>query len=342
LEQLRLVAIRSLRGANFWSSRPVTRVDLAVGAFDDISSADVPGVTDSLLAALPGLVEHRCSIGQRGGFMVRLRRGTYAPHMVEHIALELQGMIGHEVGYGRARGGDRPGEYTVVFEHLHAAVGTRAGALALEIVQRAFAGSLDSIDHALLELTSLAELPDAPALQHEVLCGITGGGDRAAVREEMLRRGYGDGALIVDVAPSYVLNAGLPYSRSTIGVILDAHPVDVPDRYRARDRAERLVSVLADAVPGDGIVVVPATEWEVQGLVRDAGCRVAVFTTGSEVTPRDTRVACAVGVVREGRIIMECLGEPRDAGEVRPDAPADVQVAAAVACFALAEQAGEH
>jgi hypothetical protein len=342
-DELRLVSLRSLRGANFWSSRPVTRVDLTVGAFDDISSAEVPGVTESLLAAFPGLVEHRCSIGERGGFIVRLRRGTYAPHILEHVALELQSMIGQEVGYGRARGGDRPGEYTVVFEHLHAGVGLRAGALALEIVQRAFAGALDSIEHAILELTSLSESPDVPALKQAVLCGVTGGGDRSAVRDEMVRRGYGDGELIVDLAPSYVLNAGLPYSRSTIAVILDAQPTDVPDRYRETDRAEQLVSVVADAVPRDGIVVVPATEWEVQGLVRDARCRVAVFTTGGKLTRRDTRLAHAVGLVRGGRITIECLGEPRDAGELRPDTPADAQVAAAVACFALAEeQPAEH
>ena len=78
-------------------------MDVAVGAFDDISFAEVPGFTERLLAALPGLVEHRCSVGERGGFVARLRRGTYAPHVGEHVALELQTMIGHEVGYGRAR-----------------------------------------------------------------------------------------------------------------------------------------------------------------------------------------------------------------------------------------------
>jgi hypothetical protein len=335
--EIRLVALRSLRGANFWSRRPVTRLDLGVGEYDEISSAEAPGFTDALLTVLPGLWEHRCSIGERGGFVTRLRRGTYAPHVIEHVGLELQTMIGHDVGYGRARGGDRPGEYTVVFEHLHAEVGLRAAALALEIVQQAFAGELESIDYAVAELQSLASSPDVPALTQHVLCGITGGGDRAAVRAEMLRRGIPDEELIVDVAPSYVLNAGLPYSRSEIAVILDADPQDVPDRYREADRAQQLVSVLADAVVRGGIVVCPAREWEVQDLARDAGCRVAVFAVDDRVTRRDTRVAHAVAMVRDGRIVFEHGGTSADGGALDGDVPANAQVAAALAVHALSE-----
>src|SRR5215210_1466951 len=140
--ELRMTSLHATRGANFWSRQPVTRLDILVGKYENISSADVPGFTEALVAAMPGLEEHRCSIGERGGFIIRLRDGTYAPHIVEHIALELQTMIGHDVGYGRTRGGDNDGEYTLVFEHLHEGVGLRAAALALETVQQAFAGTL--------------------------------------------------------------------------------------------------------------------------------------------------------------------------------------------------------
>jgi hypothetical protein len=335
--EIRLVSLRSLRGANLWSRRPVTRIDLGVGAYDEISSAEVPGFTEALLAVLPGLWEHRCSIGERGGFVTRLRRGTYAPHIIEHVGLELQVKIGHDVGYGRARGGDRPGEYTVVFEHLHAEVGLRAAALALEIVRDAFAGTLETVGPALAELEALSTSPDVPPLRQSVFCGITGGGDRGAVRAEMVRRGIPDEDLIIDVAPAYVLNAGLPYSRSEIAVILDAEPVDVPERYQDPELAQRLVSVLADAVVRDGIVVAPAKEWEVQALARDAGCRVAVFSTRDDVTARDARLAHAVASVREGHIVFECCGERSDGGALDPALPADAQVAAALAVLSLEE-----
>ena len=335
--EIRLVSLRSLRGANFWSRRPVTRLDVAVGAYDEISSAQVPEFTEALMRVMPGLWEHRCSIGERGGFLTRLRRGTYAPHIAEHVGLELQSMVGHDVGYGRARGGDRPGEYTVIFEHLHAEVGLRAAALALDLVQRAFAGELESIDHALAELEALAATPDVPALTQHVLCGITGGGDRAEVRDEMVRRGVSQHELIVDVAPAYVLNAGLPYARSDIAVILDADPADVPQRYREDERNRQLVAVLAEGVRRDGIAVVPAKEWEVQDMARDAGCRVAIFATDDDVTERDARVAHAVAMVRDGRIVFECGGSTTDGGALVDGASPAAQVAAALAVLSLEE-----
>ncbi len=334
--EIRLVSLRSLRGANFWSTRPITRLDVAVGAYDEISSAEVPGFTDALVRALPGLREHRCSIGERGGFITRLRRGTYAPHIAEHVGLELQTMVGHDVGFGRARGGDRDGEYTVVFEHMHAEVGTRAAALALEVVQRAFAGELETVDYAVAELESLTSTPDVPELRQRVVCGITGGEGRAEVRDELARRGLGGDELVVDVAPAYILNAGLPYARSEVAIVLDAKPVDVPDRYREEDRARQLVSVLADAVRRGGVVVCPAREWEVQDRARDAGCLVAVFDTG-RVRPRDTRVAHSVAMVRDGRILLDMGGEAVEDGPLLPDVPAAAQVAAALAARSVRE-----
>ena len=333
--EIRLVGLRSLRGANFWSRSPVTRLDLEVGAYDDISSADVPGFTEALIRAFPELWEHRCSIGERGGFITRLRRGTYAPHIIEHIALALQERVGHDVGYGRSRGGDRPGEYTVVFEHLHAEVGRRSAALALEIVQRAFAGTLEDVDYAVAELTSLAGSPDIPPLQARVLCGITGGGDRVATREALIRGGLTEQDLIVDVAPAYILNAGLPYSRSRIAIILDTDLQDVPERYQDPERAARLVSVIADAVVRDGIVVCPAKAWEVQDAARDAGCRVAVFATDADVTSRDTRVARAVACVQDERIVLDWGDAPQDGGPLRPNVSVAAQLAAALAVRSL-------
>ncbi len=333
--EIRLVSLRSIRGASFWSRRPVTRVDLAPGAYDDISSAAVPGFTGALLAALPGLWEHRCSVGERGGFAARLRDGTYAPHIVEHVGLELQTMAGHDVGYGRARGGDRPGEYTVVFEHLHAEVGLRSAALALEIVQRALAGTLDGVAGAVAELEALARAPDAPPLRHAVRCGVTGGGDRGAVRAEMLRRGVGAAERVVDVSPAYLLNAGLPYSASDVAVILDAEPRDVPERYRDPEMARKLVSVLADAVPAGGPAVVPAGEWDVHERAADAGCRLAVFADAGRLSARDARAAHAAAVVRGGRIVLECGGDSADGGPLDPGAPAAPQLAGALAVLAL-------
>lgn len=330
-----MTALQALRGANFWSQRPVTRMDLVVGAYDEISSAESPGFTEALWRAMPGLVEHRCSIGERGGFLTRLRRGTYAPHIIEHVALELESMVGHDVGYGKTRGGDVPGEYTLVFEHEHAGVGLRAAALALEIVQRAFAGTLEGVDHAVAELRALAASPDAPPVYQHVLCGITGAALRHETREELVRRGLADDALLVEVAPAFTLQAGLPFSRCELAIVLDAEPADVPPRYQETDNARKLMSVIADAVWRGGVLVAPAKEWEIQDYAREEGCVVAIFAPDENVTRRDKKIAHSVALVAGGRILFEAGGTVTDAGPLRDDVPASAQVAAACGALTL-------
>lgn len=310
-------------------------MDLAVGAYEDISSADVKGFTEALVKAMPGLRDHRCSIGEPGGFIIRLRDGTYAPHIVEHIALELQTMIGHDVGFGRTRGGDIEGEYTLVFEHLHEQVGLRAAALALEVVQRAFAGRLDSVDYATAELASLAETSHIPALQQRICCAITGGSRRSETRAEMLRQGFDCNELIIEVAPSYLLQAGLPFSRSDMAVIVDATLVDVPPRYAERDRAARLLSIVADGVKRNGIVVVPAKEWEIQEMVRDADCRVAIFSTRDNITRRDKKLARTAVWLDGRRIVIEHLGDRIEGGWLQDESDVTAQIAAVTAVFSL-------
>jgi cyanophycin synthetase len=332
-----MTTLHATRGANYWSRLAITRMDLTVGAYENISSTDVPGVASALVSAMPGLHDHRCSIGEPGGFIIRLKQGTYLPHIVEHVALELQGMIGHDVGYGRTRGGDEPGEYTLIFEHMHESVGLRAAALALGLVQSAFAGTLDSVDHAVAELAALAATPGMPPLLQHVLCGITGGSHRSETRSELAGLGFNGPELIVDVAPSYLLQAGLPYSRSDIAIILDSDPSDVPERYRDRERAGRLLSVVADAVPEGGIVIVPAKEWEIQDRVRDAGCRVAIFATDDNVTRKDKKVARASATVEGRRIVIEQFDSCIEAGWIRENAPVAAQVAATLAAFTLNE-----
>jgi hypothetical protein len=109
----------------------------------------------------------------------------------------------------------------------------------------------------------------------------------------------------------------------------------VPDRFQRRDRAERLMSVLADAVPRNGIVIVPAKEWEIQDRVRDAGCRVAIFATDDDVSSKDKKVARAAATVDGRRILIEQLDTCVEAGWLHEDAPVDAQVAATLAAFTL-------
>jgi hypothetical protein len=338
MTEVRITTLHATRGANFWSREPVIRMDVSVGGYEDISSADARGFTEALVEALPGLRDHRCSIGEPGGFIIRLRRGTYLPHIVEHVALELQGMIGHDVGYGRTRGGDEPGEYTIVFEYIHQGVALRAAALALEIVQKAFASSLGAIDYAVNELTALAETTNVPPVDQRVLCGITGGSNRSETREELGRLGFnGDQGedLIIDVAPSYILQAGLPYSRSDIAIVTNVDFSDVPPRYSERERAERLAGVLVDALPRRGVLIAPAKAWDLQDRARDDGNRVAVFSVDGKLSAKDKKVARTSAFLDDRRIMIEHLDEMVEGGWLHDKSPPESQVAAALAAFTL-------
>jgi hypothetical protein len=332
--EIKMIAVNALRGFNYWSRRPVICMDLVVGAFEHISSADVPGVTESLLATMPGLMEHECSVGAHGGFITRLKRGTYAPHIVEHVALELQTMIGHEMSYGRTRGGDAEGSYTLAFEYRHEQVGLRAASLALDAVQRAFAGTLVTVRPSVQELRALARTPDSPAIRQAVFCGIVGNGARAETQHELAQRlellGQ-TGQLIIDVSPAYLLRAGLPYFRSEMAIILDVQPTDVPFRYQEPDRAQRLVSVLADAVRIGGFVICPANAPSLQHYLLEQGLRIAVFSTDDEIAPLDQQRAVATVCVRDGHIQIAHRNDVQDAGPLGRDTPAIAQVVAALA-----------
>jgi cyanophycin synthetase len=247
-------------------------------------------------------------------------------------------MMGHDVGFGRTRGGDVDGEYTLVFEHEHEQVGLRAAALALETVQRAFELELSSVDAAVAELKAIAETPDTPPLHVRVLCGVIGGSARADTQRLLRERLADPDALVIDVSPAYLLQAGLPYARSQMAIILDSELSDVPARYQETERAIKLVNVLADAVRRDGMVICPAKGWEIQDYARENGCRIAVFATDDDVTQRDSRRARAVALVREGHIWIEGCGEPEDAGALDPSIPAGAQVAAALAHATLRAQ----
>jgi cyanophycin synthetase len=301
--EIRMTTLHATRGKNFWSLRPVTRMDLVVGEFDRINSADVPGTANRLLTAMPGLVE-------------------------------LQSMMGHEVGFGRTRGGDADGEYTLVFEHRHEQVGLRAAALALETVQQAFDGTLDGVSAAVAELAALATHPDTPPLHGRVFCGISGGEARSDTQALLRQRMQDDEALIIDVAPGYLLQAGLPYARSNMAVILDTTLPDVPERYQKFDNAVKLMNVLCDAVVTDGMVICPAKAWEIQDYARDSGARIGVFSADRRITSRDARDARAIAWTRNGHIMIEGCGPDEDFGPLDPELPPQAQVAAALAAAA--------
>ncbi len=109
--------VQNLRGPNIWANFPVLEAWVDLGALKDSASDELPGFNERLKSWLPSLVEHRCSVGERGGFFERLRRGTYLAHILEHVVLELQTLAGSDVGFGRTRESNEDGVYKVALEY---------------------------------------------------------------------------------------------------------------------------------------------------------------------------------------------------------------------------------
>src|SRR5688572_3443804 len=125
-------------GPSLYAHFPVIRLDLELGELEAWPTGRLGrGFTDALLAALPGLEEHGCSYGERGGFVRRLveDEGTWLGHVLEHVAIELQNVAGETVTFGKTRSADEPGRYTVVFEYEQADVGLEAASLAVSLLE---------------------------------------------------------------------------------------------------------------------------------------------------------------------------------------------------------------
>jgi cyanophycin synthetase len=115
--------VLALRGPNIWANFPVIEAWVDLVELKDSPSNEIPGFNGRLMNWLPSMIEHRCSIGERGGFFQRLRMGTYPAHIVEHITLELQTLAGTPVGFGKARETSQDGVYRIVFEYLEEKLG---------------------------------------------------------------------------------------------------------------------------------------------------------------------------------------------------------------------------
>jgi cyanophycin synthetase len=110
--------VLALRGPNLWASFPVLEAWVDLGVLKDAPSNELPGFAERLMAWLPSMIEHRCGLGYRGGFFERLRDGTYAGHILEHVCLELQSLSGAEISFGKARETTEEGVYKVIIEYL--------------------------------------------------------------------------------------------------------------------------------------------------------------------------------------------------------------------------------
>jgi cyanophycin synthetase len=185
---MEILEIRTLRGPNYWSGywKKLIIMRLDIGDYEQKPSDKMEGFYSRMLEVMPSLKSHGCSYGEEGGFLRRVEEGTWAGHIIEHFALELQTQAGMDTGYGRTRETDEPGIYNVVFSYHEEEVGRYAARAAVRM------------------FLSLAEAKPVDEVKTEIAIDVQ---KMREIREEV-RFGPSTGSLVEEA-----VSRGIPYIR---------------------------------------------------------------------------------------------------------------------------------
>jgi len=149
--------LRALNGPNRHSRHSVIFMVLDIKGYESRPSDMITGFSDRLVTLIPTLKEHGCSIGKPGGFIQRLKNGTWAGHIIEHIAIELQCLAEMKVGYGKTLDTSEKGIYIVAFRYLVESAGLKAAKEAVSLFEAVAEGKSFDISQVVFDLKVLRE-----------------------------------------------------------------------------------------------------------------------------------------------------------------------------------------
>lgn len=166
---MKILETRTLRGPNYWSGywKKLIIMRLDIGDYEDRPTDKINGFLDRLKEVLPSICVHGCSYQEEGGFLKRVEEGTWAGHVIEHIALEMQTIAGMDTGYGRTRETGERGIYNVVFSYMEEEVGRYVSRAAV----RVFLELAESDDRAKIREGVAADVQKMREIREEVRFG---------------------------------------------------------------------------------------------------------------------------------------------------------------------------
>jgi cyanophycin synthetase len=156
---MKILKIQALRGPNIWSikRKKLIQMRLDLEEMEQFPTNKIEGFRERLETMLPTLIEHRCSEGCPGGFFMRIEKGTWMGHVIEHIALEIQTLAGMDTGFGRTRETKTPGIYNVVFSYTEENVGLFAAESSVAIAEALIKGVPYDLDSDLQKMREIRE-----------------------------------------------------------------------------------------------------------------------------------------------------------------------------------------
>jgi cyanophycin synthetase len=301
-KDIALLRVTYLRGPNIWTYRPTLEAWVDIGALEDYPSNLLPGFTERLTAWLPSLIEHRCGVGERGGFVQRLHEGTWAGHILEHVTIELLNLAGMPTGFGKARSVGEPGIYKIVVRSPNEQISRAALFAARELVMAAIedrpfdvAGSVAELHEMVDKLhlgPSTACIVDAAAGRRIPWLRLNGG--------NLVQIGYGAAQRRIWTAETDRTSAiaeGISRDKDLTKTLLQACGVPVPEGHivasaeeaweAAQDLGLPVVVKPSDGNHGRGVSVELMTREEIEAAYRLAepeGSEVIVehFIRGNE------------------------------------------------------------
>lgn len=120
-------------GRNIYSHRKCIRLDVDLEGYCDIPTKDIDGFNEGLLGYVEELYTHRCGIDVEGGFVKRLKEGTYLAHVCEHTIIGIHNKLGLDVRYGKAR--EIKGDiYYIIFEYKLKKTAILIAELAIDLI----------------------------------------------------------------------------------------------------------------------------------------------------------------------------------------------------------------
>lgn len=130
---MKILSSNIYEGKNIYSHKKCIRLDVDLEGYCETPSKEIEGFNDELVKIIPELYTHRCGIDEDGGFVKRLKEGTYLAHICEHIIIAIQNIIGIEVAYGKAR--EVEGDiYQIIYQYKYPKAGIECAKLAIDII----------------------------------------------------------------------------------------------------------------------------------------------------------------------------------------------------------------
>lgn len=263
---MEILEIRTLRGANYWSGywKRLIIMRLDIGEYEQLPSNKIENFYERMTDVLPSLKTHGCSYGEEGGFLRRVREGTWAGHIIEHFALELQTLAGMDVGYGRTRETSEKGIYNVVFAYMEEECGRYAARASVRLF-------LDLADGKPLEEIKAEierEIQELRVLREDVRFGPSTGSivEEAESRgipfirlneRSLVQLGYGVNQQRIQATTTNKTNliaCDIAADKSATKKILGEMGIPVPKGYRVRDEEDLKSTVESIGFP---IVIKP-------------------------------------------------------------------------------------